>query len=579
MDGGELKTLVVRAREGDLEAYAMIVRRFQDMAVGYAYSLLGDFHLAEDVAQEAFVGVYLDLHRLREPVAFLSWFRRIVATRCSRYTRRKRIPTVPLDAVEEIVASQPEPIEAVERQELRDRLLDAIHALPEAERTVMTLFYINEYPQREISSFLNVPVSTVKNCLRSARGRVRERMMDMVRENLEERRPSRNEDFEIRVLDDLARLSDRKMRVFLDEVGARSADLALAMQQADDKVIDRILASMEPWQAELAEFGMLQHRAGTTGMRKAQERILKKANEIAAEAEPVQEADSSEATGPSPAVRAIRSKLQQTAFPAMGLKERAGLFADMASVVQAEGLIALEPVVPDIEQNSGVPAVLDEHLLSTGMRLALDGTWPALVLEIMEARARAVHQQYETRCLVVIDGVLGLQDLQNFMITRLKMDVHYGSDVDEHDDSVRFARLKQRLGVTRFSELRTPDRFADAIHVSLRSRLQETAFSRMGVREICDFFCDAFVLARMRGMGVLKEIVEAVDEDFPRQGLRLLMEGAEPALIRQSLENRMQSLLHQQQIRYRMSITGVEAVQAGEDERVVREKMQGLYET
>ncbi len=47
----ELHTLVHRAQAADLKAYDLIVRRFQDMAVGYAYSLLGDFQLAEDAAQ------------------------------------------------------------------------------------------------------------------------------------------------------------------------------------------------------------------------------------------------------------------------------------------------------------------------------------------------------------------------------------------------------------------------------------------------------------------------------------------------------------------------------------------------
>ena len=43
----ELGPLVERIRGGDREAYGDLVRRFQDMAAGYAYSLLGDFHLAE----------------------------------------------------------------------------------------------------------------------------------------------------------------------------------------------------------------------------------------------------------------------------------------------------------------------------------------------------------------------------------------------------------------------------------------------------------------------------------------------------------------------------------------------------
>jgi hypothetical protein len=50
-----LNVLVLRAQAGDLDAYGIVVRRFQDMAVGYACAVLGDFHLAEDAAQEAFI--------------------------------------------------------------------------------------------------------------------------------------------------------------------------------------------------------------------------------------------------------------------------------------------------------------------------------------------------------------------------------------------------------------------------------------------------------------------------------------------------------------------------------------------
>ena len=49
------------AVRGDLEAYGLIVRRFQDMAIGYAFSLLGDFHRAEEAAQEPFVREHRDL--------------------------------------------------------------------------------------------------------------------------------------------------------------------------------------------------------------------------------------------------------------------------------------------------------------------------------------------------------------------------------------------------------------------------------------------------------------------------------------------------------------------------------------
>ena len=57
----DLDKLLHRAQQGDLEAYGLIVGRFQDMAVGYAYSILSDFHLAEDAAQEAFIELYTGL--------------------------------------------------------------------------------------------------------------------------------------------------------------------------------------------------------------------------------------------------------------------------------------------------------------------------------------------------------------------------------------------------------------------------------------------------------------------------------------------------------------------------------------
>lgn len=48
----DLLSVLQRAQNGDLCAYGTIVQRFQDMAVGYAYSILGNFHFAEDAAQE-----------------------------------------------------------------------------------------------------------------------------------------------------------------------------------------------------------------------------------------------------------------------------------------------------------------------------------------------------------------------------------------------------------------------------------------------------------------------------------------------------------------------------------------------
>ncbi len=170
--------------EDRLAAFGEIVRRFQDMAYGCAYAVLGDFHLAEDAAQEAFLVVYRELPNLREPNAFAGWLRRIVLSQCHRMTRRGGISTKALDAAAELASAETPPLRALERREMREEILAAIRRLPDAQRMATTLFYIDGYSQNEIAEFLEVPVTTVKKRLATARERLRARMMSMIDETL-----------------------------------------------------------------------------------------------------------------------------------------------------------------------------------------------------------------------------------------------------------------------------------------------------------------------------------------------------------------------------------------------------------
>lgn len=194
----ELAILVTRTQSGDLDAYGEIVRRFQDMAYGYSYSILGDFTAAEDAAQESFIQAYKELANLREPEAFPGWFRKIVYTQCAMIMRRNRISTVPLDDAAEVLSLGIDPHELAEKSEIRDRVLASIRALPDNERVVTTLFYINGYSHNDIAGFLEVPLSTVKSRLHTARTRLKKRMVDMVSESLHSKKLP--EDFGRRII-------------------------------------------------------------------------------------------------------------------------------------------------------------------------------------------------------------------------------------------------------------------------------------------------------------------------------------------------------------------------------------------
>ena len=191
----KLITLIVKAQQGDRLAYSHIVRQFQDLAVGYAYSILRNLSLAEEVAQEAFIEAYLNLDRLRNPKAFPSWFKKIVFKHCDRAIRGKRPSFVSLTQTEELMSSQPSPLSIAEIGELQVKICGAIELLPETEREVVTLFYLGDRSQKEISAFLEIPISTIKNRLYSARNRLKPELTNMVENYLENQRPSQDATF------------------------------------------------------------------------------------------------------------------------------------------------------------------------------------------------------------------------------------------------------------------------------------------------------------------------------------------------------------------------------------------------
>ena len=197
----EARALVIKATDSNAtlaekhEAFCELVRIFQDMAYACAYAVLGDFALAEDAAQEAFISAWQKLGQLRQPEAFSGWFRRVVLTECNRLTRGKRPRTMSLDEGANLHTPLTDPQTAIERDELTKAVFMAIKKLSLNERMVVVLFYVKEYSQNEISAFLDVPLTTVAKRLYSAKARLRAMMLDGFKNDLTSRRPSRNTSF------------------------------------------------------------------------------------------------------------------------------------------------------------------------------------------------------------------------------------------------------------------------------------------------------------------------------------------------------------------------------------------------
>lgn len=164
---------------GGVETFTGLVARYQEMAFGYALSILRDVHLAQDATQEAFIAAYFGLPTLVAPEKFPQWLRGIVRHQCWRIVRRRHIATVALDAAHEIPTREPSPEEATEEQEGLHAILAALDTLPEALRLPTILFYVGEHSQREIAAFLDLPVTKVNNRIHAARQLLKHRRAAM----------------------------------------------------------------------------------------------------------------------------------------------------------------------------------------------------------------------------------------------------------------------------------------------------------------------------------------------------------------------------------------------------------------
>jgi len=180
--------LVSVALQGGPEDFAEIVRRYKDAVFGVALSRLRNFHDAEDLTQATFLEAYVGLERLRDPSRLGPWLRTIAIHRSINHVKR-RAPSVELEAADEPAATAPSPQEEVEIGELRERVMGIIGRLGKTHRETVTLFYIGDYSLAEVAAIQEVPLGTVKRRLHEARARLKEDMLEMVEEVLQDNVP------------------------------------------------------------------------------------------------------------------------------------------------------------------------------------------------------------------------------------------------------------------------------------------------------------------------------------------------------------------------------------------------------
>jgi len=180
--------LVKRAMKGDKDAFGQLVQIYQGAVYGLCYHIVGNFADAQDLAQEAFVQAYRDLHQLREPAKFANWLNQLTRNVCGMWLRRQKNKIVPLDEIASNNLADyatPTPLEEIETEEMHQFVRRAIDVLSEKNKLTVTLFYMDGLSYQKIGDFLGVPVSTVKSRLHESRKQLKEELIKMVEKTFE----------------------------------------------------------------------------------------------------------------------------------------------------------------------------------------------------------------------------------------------------------------------------------------------------------------------------------------------------------------------------------------------------------
>ena len=170
--------LVRAAAGGDTEAFARLVRTYENKIYSLAFRMCGSADDASDIAQEAFLAAWRGLPSFRGDSGFATWLYRLTSNAAIDYLRRqkKQRGDMSLDDEEmglDAVDTGPGPQDAAERTEVRSAVAAGLQELSEGHRQVLVLREIQGLSYEEIADVLEVDLGTVKSRISRARSALR----------------------------------------------------------------------------------------------------------------------------------------------------------------------------------------------------------------------------------------------------------------------------------------------------------------------------------------------------------------------------------------------------------------------
>jgi RNA polymerase sigma-70 factor, ECF subfamily len=184
--------LLAAYRRGEKASFGELVVRYERELYHFLVRFLGDRAAAEDVFQEAFLQVHQSADQFDPQRRFRPWLFTIAANKARDLMRAQaRRPTNPLQAsispgdddsgefIDLMQSAIDMPGEPMERRELQQQVHKTVMNMPEHLREILLLSYFHQFPYKQISDILSIPLGTVKSRLHAAVAHFAERWRAM----------------------------------------------------------------------------------------------------------------------------------------------------------------------------------------------------------------------------------------------------------------------------------------------------------------------------------------------------------------------------------------------------------------
>ncbi|MBN1159314.1 MAG: sigma-70 family RNA polymerase sigma factor, partial [Bacteroidales bacterium] len=165
-----------RCRKGERKAQEQLYRQYYRAMYNVSFRLLNNQVEAEDVMQEAFLAAFLKINAYRGSVSFGSWLKRIVINRSIDVLRMRKMKLeerVSEDGTEAEQEAEYD-VDEVETAATIQKIREAVNALPDGFRVVISLYYFEGYDHNEIAQILGIHESASRSQLVRAKRRLAE---------------------------------------------------------------------------------------------------------------------------------------------------------------------------------------------------------------------------------------------------------------------------------------------------------------------------------------------------------------------------------------------------------------------